>query len=176
MTRAHALSFVLLRWLGKSFSILAEASGKGRPISHRATPALHLRRNCRRRGFAPGDFAMAISIATVVAMLQYRHMINEQVILNRLSRNIVLMQRGRLSCFLRLAGIYAGFTALKTVTRDGLSVDIGHNGSERDSDSQLAGIGGTRDHHRGSWPRLDNSPRARVIGRHPYFPRRGLSK
>lgn len=52
-------SFMVLRWLGKSFSIMAEARGAryARPLRAGAPPALYLRRNCSDRTVHPGHVA-----------------------------------------------------------------------------------------------------------------------
>jgi protein-S-isoprenylcysteine O-methyltransferase Ste14 len=79
-----SLSFVVLRWLGKSFSILAEArqlvtEGPYRIVRH----PLYICEGIAVVGVMLQVISpWAILIAIVVAMLQYRRMINEEAILN----------------------------------------------------------------------------------------------
>ena len=79
-----SLSFVVLRWLGKSFSILAEArqlvtEGPYRIVRH----PLYICEGIAVVGVMLQVISpWAIFIAIVVAMLQYRRMINEETILN----------------------------------------------------------------------------------------------
>ena len=79
-----SLSLVVLRWLGKSFSILAEArqlvtEGPYRIVRH----PLYICEGIAVVGAMLQVISpWAILIAIVVAMLQYRRMINEEAILN----------------------------------------------------------------------------------------------
>jgi protein-S-isoprenylcysteine O-methyltransferase Ste14 len=79
-----SLSFVVLRWLGKSFSILAEArqlvtKGPYRIVRH----PLYICEGIAIVGVMLQVISpSAIFIAIVVAMLQYRRMINEEAILS----------------------------------------------------------------------------------------------
>jgi protein-S-isoprenylcysteine O-methyltransferase Ste14 len=79
-----SLSFVVLRWLGKSFSILAEArrlvtEGPYRIVRH----PLYICEGIAVVGVTVQMISpMAVVIAISVAMIQYRRMINEEAILN----------------------------------------------------------------------------------------------
>ncbi len=79
-----SLSFVVLRWLGKSFSIFAEArqlvtEGPYRIVRH----PLYICEGIAVVGVTLQVISpWAILIAIVIAMLQYRRMINEDAILN----------------------------------------------------------------------------------------------
>ena len=78
-----SLSFVVLRWLGKSFSILAEArrlviEGPYRIVRH----PLYICEGVALVGVTLQVLSpLAVLIAIVVAMIQCRRMINEEAIL-----------------------------------------------------------------------------------------------
>jgi protein-S-isoprenylcysteine O-methyltransferase Ste14 len=79
-----SLSFVVLRWLGKSFSILAEArrlvtDGPYRLVRH----PLYICEGIALVGLVLQVISpLAVTIAIVVAVIQYRRMINEEAILS----------------------------------------------------------------------------------------------
>jgi protein-S-isoprenylcysteine O-methyltransferase Ste14 len=79
-----SLSFVVLRWLGKSFSIMAEArrlviAGPYRIVRH----PLYLCEGLAIVGVVLQVISpLAVLIGIVVAMIQYRRMINEEKILD----------------------------------------------------------------------------------------------
>jgi protein-S-isoprenylcysteine O-methyltransferase Ste14 len=78
------LSFVVLRWLGKSFSILAEArrlvtEGPYRVVRH----PLYVCEGIAIAGVMLQVISpWAVSIAIAIAVVQYRRMVNEEAILN----------------------------------------------------------------------------------------------
>lgn len=77
-------SFIVLRWLGKSFSILAEArrlvtSGPYRVVRH----PLYLCEGIALVGVALQVISpLAVAITLIIALLQFRRMINEETVLN----------------------------------------------------------------------------------------------
>jgi protein-S-isoprenylcysteine O-methyltransferase Ste14 len=77
-------SFIVLRWLGKSFSILAEArrlvtSGPYKVVRH----PLYLCEGIAVLGVALQVISpLAVAILLIVALLQFRRMINEEAVLN----------------------------------------------------------------------------------------------
>lgn len=77
-------SFIVLRWLGKSFSILAEArrlvtSGPYRVVRH----PLYLCEGIALVGVALQVISpLAVAMTLIIALLQFRRMINEEVVLN----------------------------------------------------------------------------------------------
>jgi protein-S-isoprenylcysteine O-methyltransferase Ste14 len=79
-----SLSFAVLRWLGKSFSILAEArrlvtEGPYRMVRH----PLYICEGIAIVGVMLQVISpLAVSIVIAVALVQYRRMINEEAILN----------------------------------------------------------------------------------------------
>src|SRR5258706_7212102 len=79
-----SLSFVVLRWLGKSFSILAEArrlvtEGPYRIVRH----PLYICEGIAIVGVMLQVISpLAVLVAIAVAIVQYRRMINEEKILN----------------------------------------------------------------------------------------------
>ena len=78
------LSFVVLRWLGKSFSILAEArrlvtTGPYRVVRH----PLYLCEGIALLGVALQVISpLAVVITLVIALIQFRRMVNEEAVLN----------------------------------------------------------------------------------------------
>jgi len=79
-----SLSFVVLRWLGKSFSILAEArrlvtDGPYRVVRH----PLYICEGIAVLGVTLQVISpLAVSLVIAIALVQYRRMINEEAILN----------------------------------------------------------------------------------------------
>ncbi|MGE9007761.1 methyltransferase family protein [Leptospira interrogans] len=79
-----SLSFVVLRWLGKSFSIMAEArrlviAGPYRIVRH----PLYLCEGLAILGVMLQVISpWAVMLVMVIALIQYRRMINEEAILN----------------------------------------------------------------------------------------------
>ncbi|MGY4506353.1 protein-S-isoprenylcysteine O-methyltransferase Ste14 [Bradyrhizobium sp. GM24.11] len=79
-----ASSFIVLRWLGKSFSILAEArqlvtSGPYKVVRH----PLYLCEGIALIGVALQVISpLAIAAVLVIALIQFRRMINEEAVLN----------------------------------------------------------------------------------------------
>ena len=77
-------SFVVLRWLGKSFSILAEArrlvtSGPYRVVRH----PLYLCEGIALLGIALQVISpLAVTITVIILLIQFRRMINEEAVLN----------------------------------------------------------------------------------------------
>ena len=77
-------SFIVLRWLGKSFSILAEArrlvtSGPYKVVRH----PLYLCEGIALLGVALQVISpLAVAIALIIVLIQFRRMINEEVVLN----------------------------------------------------------------------------------------------
>jgi protein-S-isoprenylcysteine O-methyltransferase Ste14 len=80
-----SLSFMVLRWLGKSFSILAEArrlvtEGPYRVVRH----PLYLCEGVALAGLTLQVLSpLAVLIAIAIAMVQWRRMINEEAVLKR---------------------------------------------------------------------------------------------
>jgi protein-S-isoprenylcysteine O-methyltransferase Ste14 len=78
------LSFIVLRWLGKSFSILAEArrlvtTGPYRVVRH----PLYLCEGIALVGVALQVISpLAVAITLLIALIQFRRMINEEAVLN----------------------------------------------------------------------------------------------
>ena len=78
------LSFVVLRWLGKSFSILAEArrlvtTGPYKVVRH----PLYLCEGIALLGVALQVISpLAMAITLIIALIQFRRMINEEAVLN----------------------------------------------------------------------------------------------
>src|SRR6266446_313595 len=78
------LSFAVLRWLGKSFSILAEArrlvtSGPYKVVRH----PLYLCEGIAVLGIALQVISpLAVAIVLIFALIQFRRMINEEAVLN----------------------------------------------------------------------------------------------
>ncbi len=79
-----SLSFVVLRWLGKSFSIMAEArllvtGGPYRLVRH----PLYICEGIALVGRVLQVFSpLGVAIGIVVALIQYRRMINEEAVLS----------------------------------------------------------------------------------------------
>ena len=77
-------SFIVLRWLGKSFSILAEArrlvtSGPYKVVRH----PLYLCEGVALLGVALQVISpLAVAITLIIALIQFRRMINEEAVLN----------------------------------------------------------------------------------------------
>ena len=77
-------SFVVLRWLGKSFSILAEArrlvtSGPYKVVRH----PLYLCEGIALLGVALQVISpLAVTITVIILLIQFRRMINEEAVLN----------------------------------------------------------------------------------------------
>jgi protein-S-isoprenylcysteine O-methyltransferase Ste14 len=78
------LSFVVLRWLGKSFSILAEArrlvtTGPYKVVRH----PLYLCEGIALLGVTLQVISpLAVAITLIIALIQFRRMINEEAVLN----------------------------------------------------------------------------------------------
>ena len=78
------LSFIVLRWLGKSFSILAEArrlvtTGPYKVVRH----PLYLCEGIALLGVALQVISpLALAITLVIALIQFRRMVNEEIVLN----------------------------------------------------------------------------------------------
>ena len=78
------LSFIVLRWLGKSFSILAEArrlvtSGPYKVVRH----PLYLCEGIALVGVALQVISpLAVAIVPIIVLIQFRRMINEEAVLN----------------------------------------------------------------------------------------------
>src|SRR6266446_3758135 len=77
-------SFIVLRWLGKSFSILAEArrlvtTGPYKVVRH----PLYLCEGIALLGVALQVISpLALAITLVIALIQFRRMVNEEIVLN----------------------------------------------------------------------------------------------
>jgi protein-S-isoprenylcysteine O-methyltransferase Ste14 len=110
------LSFIVLRWLGKSFSILAEArrlvtSGPYRFVRH----PLYLCEGIAVLGVALQVISpVAVVIVLTIALLQFRRMINEEAVLkSAFSEYLVYAERTPRVIPRSLAGLFLRSNAVK---------------------------------------------------------------